>query len=79
MKAVRYIATGKPPEIVDIPKPEPGPGQIRIRVAGAGVCHSDAQAGRIHADVEVFPLEQAVEVYDRLRHGRIRGRAVLKP
>lgn len=41
MKAVRYIQTGRPPEIVDIPRPEPGPGQVRIRVAGAGVCHSD--------------------------------------
>jgi propanol-preferring alcohol dehydrogenase len=41
MKAVRYVAAGRPPEIVDVPKPEPGPGQVRIRVAGAGVCHSD--------------------------------------
>lgn len=41
MKAVRYIETGRPPEIVDIPKPAPGPGQVLIRVAGAGVCHSD--------------------------------------
>jgi alcohol dehydrogenase, propanol-preferring len=38
-----------------------------------------AQAGYIKADVETFPLEQAVEVYERLRQGRIRGRAVLLP
>ncbi len=38
-----------------------------------------AEAGRIHAEVETFPLERAVEVYQRLREGRIRGRAVLVP
>jgi propanol-preferring alcohol dehydrogenase len=38
-----------------------------------------AEAGRIRADVETFPLEQAVEVYQRLREGRIHGRAVLTP
>ena len=38
-----------------------------------------AEAGRIHADVETFPLEQAVDVYQRLREGRIQGRAVLVP
>jgi len=38
-----------------------------------------AQAGRIHVDVETFPLEQAAEVYQWLREGRIRGRAVLLP
>ena len=38
-----------------------------------------AQAGRIHADVETFPLEQAVDVYQRLREGGIKGRAVLVP
>lgn len=41
MKAVRYVATGQPPEIVDLPVPTPGPGQVLIRIAGAGVCHSD--------------------------------------
>ncbi|MFT4102434.1 MAG: NAD(P)-dependent alcohol dehydrogenase [Burkholderiaceae bacterium] len=38
-----------------------------------------AEAGRIRADVESFPLEQAVDVYQRLREGRIHGRAVLVP
>lgn len=38
-----------------------------------------AEAGRIHAEVESFPLEQAVDVYQRLREGRIHGRAVLAP
>ncbi|MBS0315589.1 MAG: NAD(P)-dependent alcohol dehydrogenase [Proteobacteria bacterium] len=38
-----------------------------------------AEAGRIKADVETFPLEQAVDVYQRLREGRIHGRAVLVP
>jgi hypothetical protein len=29
--------------------------------------------------VEVFPLEQALEAYARLRGGRVRGRAVVVP
>ncbi len=41
MKAVRYIETGRPPEVVDIPTPVPGPGQILVKIGGAGVCHSD--------------------------------------
>jgi alcohol dehydrogenase, propanol-preferring len=38
-----------------------------------------AEAGRIKADVETFPLEDAIDVYQCLREGRIRGRAVLVP
>lgn len=41
MKAVQFIETGRPPEVVDIPAPEPKSGEVVIRVAGAGVCHSD--------------------------------------
>ena len=41
MKAVRFIETGKPAEVVDLPKPTPGPGQVLLKIAGAGVCHSD--------------------------------------
>jgi len=41
MKAVRYIETGRPPEIVDIPVPKPAAGEVLIKIAGAGVCHSD--------------------------------------
>jgi len=26
MKAVRFVAVGKPPEVVDLTRPEPGPG-----------------------------------------------------
>jgi len=38
-----------------------------------------ARAGRIHADTTDFPLEQAVEVYGKLKAGQITGRAVLVP
>ncbi len=38
-----------------------------------------AQADRIRAEVETFPLDQAVQVYQKLRDGKIRGRAVLQP
>ena len=38
-----------------------------------------ARDGRIHAETTEFPLEQAVEVYDKLKAGQITGRAVLVP
>jgi propanol-preferring alcohol dehydrogenase len=38
-----------------------------------------ARYGRIHADTTEFPLDQAVEVYDQLKAGKIVGRAVLVP
>jgi propanol-preferring alcohol dehydrogenase len=38
-----------------------------------------AREGRIHADTTEFPLTQAVDVYARLKAGRIAGRAVLIP
>ena len=38
-----------------------------------------AQAGRIRADVERFPLAQADEAYRRMREGTLAGRAVLVP
>lgn len=38
-----------------------------------------ARDGRIHAETTEFPLDQAVEVYAKLKAGRITGRAVLVP
>jgi propanol-preferring alcohol dehydrogenase len=38
-----------------------------------------ARDGRIHAETAEFPLEQAVEVYAKLKAGKITGRAVLVP
>jgi alcohol dehydrogenase, propanol-preferring len=38
-----------------------------------------ARRGAVAAEVEVFPLEQALEAYARLRGGRVRGRAVVVP
>jgi propanol-preferring alcohol dehydrogenase len=38
-----------------------------------------AQSGRIKATVETFPLEQANDVYQRLRDGKVQGRAILIP
>lgn len=38
-----------------------------------------AESGRIKPAIETFPLDHAVDVYDRLREGRIEGRAVLVP
>lgn len=38
-----------------------------------------AEVDRIRAEVEIFSLEAAADVYQRLREGRIQGRAVLVP
>ena len=38
-----------------------------------------ARAGRIHAETTDFPLTEAVDVYAKLKAGRITGRAVLIP
>lgn len=38
-----------------------------------------ARNGRIHAEITEFPLEQAVDVYAKLKAGQIKGRAVLVP
>jgi propanol-preferring alcohol dehydrogenase len=38
-----------------------------------------ARDGRIHAETTEFPLNQAVDVYSRLKAGHITGRAVLVP
>ena len=38
-----------------------------------------AQSGRIKATVETFPPEQANDVYQRLRDGKVQGRAILIP
>ncbi|GAO43842.1 NAD(P)-dependent alcohol dehydrogenase [Flavihumibacter petaseus] len=38
-----------------------------------------ARQKKIHIEIEKYPLDQAVEVYDKLRNGKIKGRAVLIP
>jgi propanol-preferring alcohol dehydrogenase len=38
-----------------------------------------ATSGTIKTEVELFPLEQTSSAYDRLRAGKIRGRAVVAP
>lgn len=38
-----------------------------------------ARDGRIRAETTEYPLDQAVEVYDKLKAGQITGRAVLIP
>jgi alcohol dehydrogenase, propanol-preferring len=38
-----------------------------------------ARLGKLHVNVERFPLERALEAYDRMRQGTLRGRAVITP
>ena len=33
----------------------------------------------IHVDIEQFPLDRALDAYDRMRAGTLRGRAVITP
>ncbi len=41
MQALRLVAAGSDPELLEVPDPEPGPGEVIVRVGGAGACHSD--------------------------------------
>lgn len=38
-----------------------------------------ARQGKIHVEIEKFPMEQILDVYDRMRQGKLKGRAVLVP
>jgi len=38
-----------------------------------------AESGRVKPHIEKYKLDQAVEVYDKLKNNRITGRAVLVP
>jgi propanol-preferring alcohol dehydrogenase len=38
-----------------------------------------ARAGRLHLDIETFPLDHALDAFERLRQGEISGRAVVVP
>ncbi|MCY1558218.1 hypothetical protein D9M68_951330 [compost metagenome] len=38
-----------------------------------------ARQQKIHIEVERYKLDEAVAVYDKLRNGQIKGRAVLIP
>ncbi|MGH2728099.1 MAG: alcohol dehydrogenase catalytic domain-containing protein, partial [Actinomycetota bacterium] len=41
MRAVRFLAIGKPLEIVDVPDPQPAPDDVVVKVAACGICASD--------------------------------------
>lgn len=41
MRALRMVACGQDPELMEVPDPTPGPGEVVIRVGAAGACHSD--------------------------------------
>lgn len=38
-----------------------------------------ARQGKIHIEVEQFPMTQALDVYEKMRKGQLKGRAVLVP
>ena len=41
MRALRMVACGQDPELMEVPDPTPGPGEVVVRVGAAGACHSD--------------------------------------
>ncbi len=41
MRAIRFIAPGRPLELQELPRREPGPGEVRVKVAACGICASD--------------------------------------
>ncbi|MCP1996147.1 NAD(P)-dependent alcohol dehydrogenase [Flavobacterium sp. HSC-61S13] len=38
-----------------------------------------ARQGKIHIEIEKFPMDRVLEVYDKMRNGQLKGRAVLIP
>jgi len=68
-----YQAMGVVPFGVNLKNPYWGSRTELMEVVGL------ARQGKLRIDVEKFGLDDAVEVYDRLEHGRIKGRAVLVP
>ena len=41
MQALRLVAWGEEPQLVEVRVPQPGPGELLLRVDAAGLCHSD--------------------------------------
>lgn len=56
MRALQYIAIGRPPEIREIPTPEPAGSEVLVKVTAAGVCHSDEYTMDRPADDFPFTL-----------------------
>jgi propanol-preferring alcohol dehydrogenase len=44
MKSWRFLGTGKPLQLDEVPEPHAGPGEVVVDVRAAGVCHSDVSA-----------------------------------
>lgn len=55
MRALRLLAWGRPPELVETPVPVPCGPELLLRVDGAGLCHSDLHI--MDAPVGALPYE----------------------
>lgn len=56
MRAARFVATGRPVELQEVPVPEPGPLDVVVRVEACGICLSD-----VHLfDGSIPPVKQPV-------------------
>ncbi len=51
MRALRYDAYGRLPQVVDVPDPVAPPGGVVVRVEASGICRSDWHAWRGHDPV----------------------------
>jgi len=56
MPAIRLLAWGRAPELVEVPVPEPVAGQLLLRVEAAGLCHSDLHIMDSPAGRMPYPL-----------------------
>lgn len=41
MRAARFVGSGQPLELTDVPDPVPGDGEVLIEVCACGICHTD--------------------------------------
>ena len=56
MRAARFIESGRPVELVELPIPEPGPLDVLVRIEACGICLSD-----VHLfDGSIPPVKQPV-------------------
>jgi D-arabinose 1-dehydrogenase-like Zn-dependent alcohol dehydrogenase len=52
MQAVRLVGVRRAAQIEEVPKSSADPGQVLINIGGAGVCHSDLQAGDVYSKLK---------------------------
>jgi propanol-preferring alcohol dehydrogenase len=79
------VLVGSGGGVLSLTKPGVLPRGARVSLPFWGTYHELvevvrlARAGRLHVETTTFTLDDALQAFDLLRHGRVRGRAVLVP